>query len=76
MSKLDKKLVSKLLKAANIIHKKSTRGSSNFMIVNPEIANILNDINEQVEKRKLREKKIKRILYEENIDNVDNDINC
>jgi len=72
MTKLnDKTLINKLLKAANEIHNKNLKGSSNFIIINPQVAEILNELSDKREKRKLREKKIKRLLYE-NINNNDN----
>jgi len=70
---VDKQLMSKILKACNEIHNKSTKsGFASFIITNPQVAQAMNDIYKQHEKRKLREKKIKRIIYEkDNNDTID-----
>lgn len=74
MTKLnDKTLINKLLKAANEIHNKTKKGSSNFIIVNSQVAEILNELSNKMEKRKLREKKIKRLLYEKTNNDDNND---
>ncbi|NPV12831.1 MAG: hypothetical protein HPY57_13750 [Ignavibacteria bacterium] len=69
---VQKKLINKLLKASSEIHKKSL-SSGSFIITSPQVAEMLNNVLEQLEKRKMREKKIKRIILYENIDNSDID---
>jgi len=50
-------LYNKILNASNIIAQK-TRNTSDFMIVNSHVADVLNGINKQEQ----RKKKMKRIL--------------
>lgn len=56
----NKKLINRILKASNIISNASRKGSANFIVVSPQVADVINE----AQKRILREKKIKRILYE------------
>ena len=57
---MSKELVDKLLKASEKIHKASTRGSANYMVVSPAIADIINGF-----KRGNRKEKIKRLFNDE-----------
>ena len=57
---MSKELVDKLLKASENIHKASTRGSANYMVVSPAIADIINGF-----KRGNRKEKIKRLFNDE-----------
>lgn len=61
---LQKELMEKLLKASSEIHKKSLSSSASFIITSPQVAEMLNDISEKMEKRKNRLKKLERILSE------------
>jgi hypothetical protein len=60
----NKELYNKILQASDHIHKSSTRGSANYMITSPEIANMLQGIY-TAEKVKYRKEKIKRIFNDE-----------
>lgn len=54
-------LIDKLNKASKIINNNNRYGSGNYIIVNPQIANMLNNIN-ILEERRIKIKKImKRI---------------
>ena len=57
----NKSLVDKLLDASNKIYKSSLIGSSNYITVNKKIA----DIIYQIERPRIRKKKIKRLFDEE-----------
>jgi hypothetical protein len=57
---MSKKLIDKLLKASEKIHKASTRGSSNYMVVSPAVVNIIKGF-----RRSYRKEKIKRIFNDE-----------
>lgn len=57
---MQKDLIDKILKAAETIHKSSTKGSANYMVVSPDVANIINGF-----KRNIRKEKIKRIFPDE-----------
>lgn len=57
----NKDLIDKLNKASNIIANKSRNGS-NYIIVSSQISDLLNELNESEQKRKEREKKLRRIL--------------
>lgn len=63
-----KTLYEKIQKASNIIHQKSLKGSSNFMIVSSRIAEMLSklDLKEQ-RKKKLEALRIKNKLEEMNV---------
>ena len=64
---LSKNLLKKINIASDIITKQSRNNQGNYMIVNSEIAEILNDMNEEQrikEKQELRLKKLKRLLEE------------
>ena len=56
----NKSLVDKLLQASVLINNKSTRGSGNYIVVNPTIASILTKI-----KAEIRMDKIKRLFNEQ-----------
>ena len=56
----NKELYDKIKEASDIINKKSMKGSSNYIIVNPKIAEYF----ELEEKRKNRDKKINQIVNE------------
>lgn len=58
---MSKELIDKLLKASEKIHKSSTKGTANYMITSPEVANMLKSIY----KVKCRKEKIKRIFNDE-----------
>jgi hypothetical protein len=57
---MQKDLIDKLLKASETIHKSSTKGSANYMVVSPDVANIINGF-----KRNIRKEKIKRLFPDE-----------
>ena len=57
---MQKDLIDKLLKASETIHKSSTKGSANYMVVSKDFANIINGI-----KRDIRKGKIKRLFPDE-----------
>ena len=57
---MSKDLIDKLLKASETIHKASTKGSANYMVVSKEVANIINGF-----KRNIRKEKIKRLFPDE-----------
>ena len=57
---MQKDLIDKLLKASETIHKSSTKGSANYMVVSKDVANIINGI-----KRDIRKGKIKRLFPDE-----------
>lgn len=59
----NKELYDKIKESAEIINKKSMKGSSNY-ILNPKIAEFLFTYFELEEKRKNRDKKINKILNE------------
>jgi hypothetical protein len=61
---MSKELIGNILKAANHIHKSSTKGTANYMITSPEVANMLQGIY-TAEKAKYRKEKIKRIFNDE-----------
>ena len=55
-------IIKRLNDAANIIAKKSRQSSANYIIVGSKVASQLESILDPEYKRKLREKKLKRIL--------------
>ena len=57
---MQKDLIDKLLKASETIHKSSTKGSANYMVVSPVVANIINGF-----KINIRKEKIKRLFPDE-----------
>ena len=62
-----KDLIKKLNDAASIIHNANLRGGSNYMIVSPQVADAMEEaLNPEEYKRKMREKKLKRILNDNN----------
>lgn len=56
----NKSLVDKLLKASQQIHQSSLRGPGNYITVNSNIADIIN----KLERQKNRKDKIKRLFNE------------
>ena len=54
---MSKELIDKLLKASEIIHKASTKGSANYMVVSAAVANVINGF-----KRGSRKEKIKKLF--------------
>ena len=60
---MQKDLVDKLLKAAEMIDNKSRRGSGDWFITNPIISNIIDDFLKE-ERPNFRKEKIKRIFDE------------
>jgi hypothetical protein len=57
---MSKELIDKLLKASEIIHKASTKGSGNYMVVSPAVADVINGF-----KRGSRKEKIKKLFPDE-----------
>jgi len=57
---MSKELIDKLLKASEIIHKASTKGSANYMVVSPAVADIITGF-----KRGSRKEKIKKLFPDE-----------
>jgi hypothetical protein len=56
---MSKELINKLLKASEMIHKASTKGSANYMVVSKAVADVING-----SKRGSRKEKIKRLFNE------------
>jgi len=55
-------LIHKINDAANIIHIASLRGgSSNFIVVSSEIADIINNLDPRIKLRKERKEKLEKI---------------
>jgi hypothetical protein len=54
---MSKELIDKLLKASEMIHKASTKGSANYMVVSPAVADVINGF-----KRGSRKEKIKKLF--------------
>ena len=61
---MSKELIGNILKATNHIHKSSTKGTANYMITSPEVANMLQSIY-SAEKVKCRKEKIKKLFPDE-----------
>ena len=59
---LQKKLIKKINDAANIIAQKSRSGSADYIIVSPEVAEILRNLDPIIKLRKERKKKIEQIF--------------
>ena len=57
---MSKELIDKLLKASEMIHKASTKGSGNYMVVSPAVADIITGF-----KRDSRKEKIKKLFPDE-----------
>jgi hypothetical protein len=57
---MSKELIDKLLKASEMIHKASTKGSANYMVVSPAVADVINGF-----KRGSRKEKIKKLFPDE-----------
>lgn len=47
-----KELIEKLLKATDIIHKKRIETNTNWMIVSPQIAEIIENLDIKIQRRK------------------------
>jgi len=60
-------LFDKLNKASNTIHEAKLKNNANYIVVSPEVAEIIKNLN----KREIREKKLKRILNNEKSNNND-----
>tara|TARA_R110000772_G_scaffold2410_2_gene8434 strand:- start:57185 stop:57397 length:213 start_codon:yes stop_codon:yes gene_type:complete len=63
--KSQKKLVSKILKASNIINQYSRRGGANYMVVSGKTAELFEEIKKEADERAMileREKTIKKLL--------------
>jgi hypothetical protein len=54
------KLYDRMLKASETIHKSSTKGSGNYMVVSPAVANILKGF-----RRGYRKERIKKLFPDE-----------
>jgi len=61
---MSKELIDKLLKASEKIHKASTRGNANYMVVSSDVANMIQGVYNQ-EKASWRKEKIKKIFPNE-----------
>lgn len=64
----NKELITKLNIASKLIHEKSLRGNGNFIIVNSQIAELIDNID----KMKLRDKKLKKIMKRLNENSINN----
>jgi len=62
VSDLQKKLIEKINNASNIIAQKSRTGSADFIIVSPEVAEMLKNLDPIIKLRKERKKKIEQIF--------------
>ena len=60
----NEELIDKLLKASEKIHKASTRGNANYMVVSPAVANMIQGVYNQ-EKASWRKDKIKNLFPDE-----------
>jgi len=58
MEEIVNNLIDKINKASTIIHNASLRGSGNFIIVNSQVAETINNMD----KIRLRRKKIEKIM--------------
>ncbi len=61
---MSKELFDKILQASEKIHKASTRGSANYMVVSPAVANMIQGVYNQ-EKASWRKDKIKNLFPDE-----------
>lgn len=59
---MSKDLIDRLLKASEIIHKTSTRGSGNYIVTSPTISQMINSI--YTERANDRKEKINRLFDE------------
>lgn len=57
---MSKELIDKLLKASEMIHKASTKGSGNYMVVSKAVADVITGF-----KRGSRKEKIKKLFPDE-----------
>lgn len=57
---MEKKLIDRLIKASEEIHKSSTKGSGNYIVTSPAIARALNGF-----RRGYRKEKIKNLFPDE-----------
>jgi hypothetical protein len=51
---MSKELIDKLLKASETIHKRSIKGSANYMVVSPAVANAINGLKKDARKEKIK----------------------
>ena len=58
----NQELIDKINEVSNIIHEKALRGSANYIIISPKIADIL----ENLDIKKHRKKKLEAILNSQN----------
>ena len=61
---MSKELIDKLLKASETIHKASTKGSANYMVVSPSVAHMIQDSYNEY-KSGFRKEKIKKLFPDE-----------
>jgi hypothetical protein len=59
-----KDFYSKILKASETIHKSSTKGIANYMVVSPSVADMIQEVYNQ-EKATWRKEKIKKLFPDE-----------
>jgi hypothetical protein len=59
---MDKKVTSKILKTANIIHTSSLKGGGNFMFTNSEFIKMWHEEKLKIEKLEKRKQIINKIL--------------
>lgn len=57
----DKELYQKLINASEILHNKALKSSGNFIIVNEQVANIINGTYERIELQKTRKNKLNQL---------------
>jgi hypothetical protein len=60
---MSKELTDKLLKASEMVHKASTKGGANYMVVSSDVANMIQGIYNQ-EKASWRKEKINKLFNE------------
>ena len=60
----NKKLVEKLLKAANNIHHESIKGSANYIVISPKFAEMIDNLDI----KRHRKKKLNKIFKSQNED--------
>lgn len=58
-----KSLYDKILKASEVIHKSSTKGSANYIVTSPSVADMIQEVYNK-EKAGWRKEKIKKIFNE------------
>ena len=55
-----KKLLKKVLKASNIIHKQTLKGSANYLIVSPKMAEAISNLDPEY-RRMIRKQKLDKL---------------